>query len=99
MRISDWSSDVCSSDLRARNAFIGDNADLTKKERGESAFRDDNKLDSPGPPPLGLATIADIDPADRPMLWRCWPLAVGFRPQPDRRRAIDRKSTRLKSSH
>src|SRR3546814_17685490 len=22
------------------------------------------------------------------MLWRCWPLAVGFRPQPDRRRAM-----------
>src|SRR3546814_3967503 len=108
MRISDWSSDVCSSDLREGHALLGarlaDVADLLGvRGAGRSALRGEVVDDD--------ADIAAIDPAE------AGDFAVARRAghvlledcrraeQPDLQEAAlvhqggDRKSTRLNSSH
>src|SRR3546814_3015605 len=91
MRISDWSSDVCSSDLQKRH-------DRPADDRGA---HDARSLWRPVAEPFGREAedrrkhqrIAEADQNQRPARQR----ARRHRRQDDQRK--DRKSTRLNSSH
>src|SRR3546814_4143007 len=102
MRISDWSSDVCSSDLRLRLAAMIDMAvgeqDLLDRDammRGRrlqfrqiAAGIDEGALHRLGAPQQGAILLERGDGDDRGA-------ERGLRHRPE----IDRKSTRLNSSH
>src|SRR3546814_1783315 len=107
MRISDWSSDVCSSDLVAREAAkirdpvaLGRLTDSLTRQRRAARAKDVQgffSLDEEFHQSLAEA-------AGRPAAWRA---VEDAKPQMDRVRylsmedatPLDRKSTRLNSSH
>src|SRR3546814_9403514 len=98
MRISDWSSDVCSSDLKVGYAAMG-SAIAAATERGDLINR--NFLDRRGAEFAGLTTRQNIEAETRLLRIEAdgrgalapiaSPLAAA--------KAVDRKSTRLNSSH
>src|SRR3546814_3648603 len=105
MRISDWSSDVCSSDLlqgtrdRARHSLP-----LCRSQRGTPGLRSaraccQNAMMMTGAP----IKLTQVDAADVADLYnRCsdyFLLQDGAAPTLDDARELDRKSTRLNSSH
>src|SRR3546814_5962403 len=100
MRISDWSSDVCSSDLRLVAGVFAEEVVLVRGcQRGVAVGRSDHPEGVRVDPQLfldrkpALERLADI--ASSSHLWR--------RPLGERKiaklPARDRKSTRLNSSH
>src|SRR3546814_5023723 len=101
MRISDWSSDVCSSDLRCTlrgQAFAGDDrGDVLEGRRRAARPRTRLRLDGPG----RRADVPQLRDPARALLEASGRAAA---PQRDRARPaaacrVDRKSTRLNSSH
>src|SRR3546814_7674226 len=115
MRISDWSSDVCSSDLMARRLVSWGNSDPFGKSRHAGGTRYDGA-------PMGKAAALSVAVKDRPytsdgaktmlligsrkrhlqVRWRdCVARTrLEFSMEADEVRVgIDRKSTRLNSSH
>src|SRR3546814_1648229 len=103
MRISDWSSDVCSSDLAARRiAFddaalhallVGEAIRMLARRIGELVVAPDQFERRAGP---GLYVIAAGQPlAAQPGVGEVLPDALDGAGQ----HALDRKSTRLNSSH
>src|SRR3546814_6695330 len=104
MRISDWSSDVCSSDLRGRYDLP---ADYPMVAQGYSAARREValKLCLGGKRKSSPAPVAEDAPAP-PVAEAPEPVvadAAPAKPAPARRTRAktveDRKSTRLNSSH
>src|SRR3546814_1220865 len=117
MRISDWSSDVCSSDLpffrnpalcRQLEALLpgfGDDVDhagdrIRAIDRGRAARDDLHPVDEI------VGDAAEADAIGLGAVRHCAPpvdqderAAVAERSQVDRRKPLDRKSTRLTSSH
>src|SRR3546814_16311733 len=57
MRISDWSSDVCSSDLIGRNRFDGTSCDIVKAYLARSGVNYTNVEAAPGT--VAVARIGD----------------------------------------
>src|SRR3546814_1306696 len=105
MRISDWSSDVCSSDLRSPSTQIIEHSQQRQTQYGEVIAADFRKqLCAHRLQPI----TADATRNRRPFMLKILIEArVGKRPNrqprvidraPDRL-AVDRKSTRLNSSH
>src|SRR3546814_6204642 len=114
MRISDWSSDVCSSDLRGRGeevgAYVGRHAALEIAIARKHAGRDDVVLvdrlrdrgrERPRIADAGGAAIADEVEAERVEIVGQPGLVeiIGNDLAARRERGLDRKSTRLNSSH
>src|SRR3546814_8991935 len=98
MRISDWSSDVCSSDLVVIDAFERGAIDAMR-DGGDLLDRDIACIgqENPSDPPIP-GIVAALDQAERlePRHERAdADLAAFQRP----RKLGDRKSTRLNSSH
>src|SRR3546814_9495199 len=101
MRISDWSSDVCSSDLLLVTAMVGDGFTRLSRSarmpmmfpRGLADWRiGDSEQATPGHRPVQAASVADFR-APNPVAGaapRFKQLLIHF---------ADRKSTRLNSSH
>src|SRR3546814_4609592 len=100
MRISDWSSDVCSSDLPPPTAIFASNDDMAAAAVAVAHRRG---VDVPGD-----LSICGFD--DTPFATTIWPaLTTIHQPIADMSRAAldqlvaeareDRKSTRLNSSH
>src|SRR3546814_2800215 len=97
MRISDWSSDVCSSDLAARLQIddrVADNDEGDGRERAQQ----DQLLEERNAPSAGLPRAGRANPAGA--------LALVHQVCSSGRHritagvsAVDRKSTRLNSSH
>src|SRR3546814_4373773 len=109
MRISDWSSDVCSSDLRFGRAFgayfirrlaEGERFALGDQVRHQQAMLITSRLIAAALNRQGVERLAEADEVARhdpralvqQLVERM--LAVGARLAP-----VDRKSTRLNSSH
>src|SRR3546814_10896296 len=100
MRISDWSSDVCSSDLLSATRVTGD--EMRVKIIGEmwwwrvhyldaggrETLRDANELHIP----VGKPVLLELEAAD--VIHSFWVPRFGGKMD-----MIDRKSTRLNSSH
>src|SRR3546814_2028713 len=128
MRISDWSSDVCSSDLLERlgvldeNARPGGNAGARHDSRGGGKAEgagarnhhdrhriEDGDLDSGAsndPADKGDGGDAEndrhkhgADLVDQPLDWRLRALGAFDETDDPREGRLDRKSTRLNSSH
>src|SRR3546814_7660461 len=113
MRISDWSSDVCSSDLRITRKIAEDNTFktiaaewLAKNEREERAavtLRKIRWLLDIANPLIGSRPISKITPQEVLAVLR--KVEANGRYESARRmrsvisRVLDRKSTRLNSSH
>src|SRR3546814_2858810 len=110
MRISDWSSDVCSSDLRSRSpASPSTYGDGTRSQRDESARKSGKRAKS-----APHVTIQQPPTTENRSYLAKWtsmlihakvstlslskgePVRSGSSPCPPKR---DRKSTRLNSSH
>src|SRR3546814_7987237 len=105
MRISDWSSDVCSSDLSAQRLYDASQAERTiDGERIEDWF-----MTIVGPLPEDSPVIRDFraEMARQGMAGESFAMKKGAIPAPRNRRVetaqgkklTDRKSTRLNSSH
>src|SRR3546814_6222557 len=105
MRISDWSSDVCSSDLEAPFFFEGveeKNSPSTSSGRTDLG-RESSPLALRARPSRSTDSMSDADPSTQRIIsveldegsivWRNPDV------EQERRVAIDRKSTRLNSSH
>src|SRR3546814_4276773 len=102
MRISDWSSDVCSSDLRAGRRDRGDQIMTTRKPRTGFASRPGaadawiagpegaEAPTAPSPPVNSARLTIDVTPQLRQRL-KLAALQRGA--------TVDRKSTSLNSSH
>src|SRR3546814_6607363 len=103
MRISDWSSDVCSSDLASDGAIIAASvADLKAKvadlgQDNVAAFFVEPVIGSGGVivPPAGWLTAMQQTCRDLDILFAVDEVITGF----GRTGPLDRKSTRLNSSH
>src|SRR3546814_5903241 len=103
MRISDWSSDVCSSDLQLRvGGAARDVRDVTAGRECAAGTGDDDHVGMP----IGMRELEDV----RELLVHVVVAGVeqfgtieGDRQAPalagQQQRAVDRKSTRLNSSH
>src|SRR3546814_8438068 len=65
MRISDWSSDVCSSDLRHIHAHLFENAALHHAADAAAAFAGPEPLRLPIPRRVSEACIASVLTLDR----------------------------------
>src|SRR3546814_8872081 len=111
MRISDWSSDVCSSDLQDAALLIGHNiigydCAVIEKLYGLSIPPADKLIDTVN---LAKLVFSDIKATDFPLAkaWKKWKLTYDQwlernpdKPFPyERNKPTDRKSTRLNSSH
>src|SRR3546814_2350042 len=103
MRISDWSSDVCSSDLFGVERYGGFILEIGLHEDDVAAalradlpeLLDERRRDALAPVRLGHRQIVDVDLAS--LLLELLELISG---QPaDDGAILDRKSTRLNSSH
>src|SRR3546814_6180683 len=100
MRISDWSSDVCSSDLALRTLHPPSRTQETGTPRPFGAGRSGSSGGSePG-------AWVDPTPLLKARQWSCNSLihmntltSRRDRPRPPAPSAVDRKSTRLNSSH
>src|SRR3546814_10512836 len=97
MRISDWSSDVCSSDLDLAIAYVEDQISVRMNEAIKAAMAA-KKVDLLVSPEAVLARENNVDISDAVVteLNRILPSVstappAGYQP--------DRKSTRLNSSH
>src|SRR3546814_2633144 len=110
MRISDWSSDVCSSDLRIRPS-LGYRWNLPFRPR---VVRPRTRYFHDDPFALRRATAVEVSMSFNPLAERGIPIEKQFRNWSElnvepydkdavhpfsRCRGIDRKSTRLNSSH
>src|SRR3546814_4213828 len=98
MRISDWSSDVCSSDLRARGKEALD------LKTGDYRATQRANLGSARAAKAGLRALVDFDDKGGQYAWgvlsRVLSYAADLVPEiADDILAVDRKSTRLNSSH
>src|SRR3546814_5452583 len=86
MRISDWSSDVCSSDLRRRRLRYALALDQVAVFAGDSAYRTPQRqpprqgrarrlatslLGTPGPGRDGLACTRELHPHQPGEAWEC----------------------------
>src|SRR3546814_4395632 len=99
MRISDWSSDVCSSDLFTfihRNAAAGNGAAI--RIRGGADYTFANGLITTGASCLRVDSATTVQPAN-PALDENGPPVFQSVSMQCNDRPLDRKSTRLNSSH
>src|SRR3546814_7287151 len=96
MRISDWSSDVCSSDLAQRDARIGDVEDEKGTESAEMQFGDiDDEAVADA-----VEDVADRAAEDQRQRQHVATRLFARHPKGDGNGAGgERKSTRLNSSH
>src|SRR3546814_9161905 len=103
MRISDWSSDVCSSDLKPPPAVAGGGAELPRSGGRSSAGTGLDRR--PGPQQVAAQDLADVLVLVAARLQAGDEVReVGHRAQLVGKLAahaveVDRKSTRLNSSH
>src|SRR3546814_10382861 len=89
MRISDWSSDVCSSDLKVEITVSGDTTLLVGEQVDREEMEEINAKLQPGfQPAEGKPVLLGITKAS--LQTRSFISAASFQ---------DRKSTRLNSSH
>src|SRR3546814_1688489 len=101
MRISDWSSDVCSSDLAEGKTVIIVTHDASVAARAERVIEiSDGSIvadrRNPDAGPVGrIAVPGRTQQRNRAVAWRASLRAVADRFT----EALDRKSTRLNSSH
>src|SRR3546814_3416123 len=113
MRISDWSSDVCSSDLRPANlgptpfhrlprpTHRREETDLAGRTfaGGLQLLGGDQAPTAPAPPRVRCALYQTCTP-EAPVPWHSIPARpMPASPAPHRHSPIDRKSTRLNSTH
>src|SRR3546814_7305470 len=104
MRISDWSSDVCSSDLTGRNGATGEALSLVSPEEGGLLNQIQRMLKTE----IVMDTVAGFAPSKPIRLDAPIPKNGGGQRQGGQRppgkpahraHGKDRKSTRLNSSH
>src|SRR3546814_5455954 len=101
MRISDWSSDVCSSDLRPHSAGSSSGASLTERLASKVAAEAAQAMatgahDRAMMLAERVVAVAPADAGYRTLLAQIY-LRAGRFVSADQ--ALDRKSTRLNSSH
>src|SRR3546814_10720964 len=87
MRISDWSSDVCSSDLSGRGSGARHLAPQRLSGRGGRGISA-----APFPLSFGLLRVADADPCARPVGRRRRPVRAGIAQRPYRLAPARRRS-------
>src|SRR3546814_8078994 len=106
MRISDWSSDVCSSDLRHYTPFRAD-LKAAKSQTKDSGSFDSTGVTTVSPSPLRSTSSGPASPlstgagADSRPAWLNIDRSKSsrFLARPSTSSIRDRKSTRLNSSH
>src|SRR3546814_7031484 len=101
MRISDWSSDVCSSDLSDQRIFTGFIRDLTERQRAEEKMEElrASLIHAARVSAMGAMASTLAHELNQPIT-AVNNYVEGVRDMlPDADALIDRKSTRLNSSH
>src|SRR3546814_8813907 len=107
MRISDWSSDVCSSDLRSGPCGATPSSQqATHLIEGDRILRPEGEQSRPVEASVVIAPLQNRPSRCRelpldggPAVFRMFVERPGKQGSGERRRTPDRKSTRLNSSH